>query len=215
MLPLLREAQFRARCICIDPELNHAKGRKMCRLAQLCTSTTFFCIAFAACGQEIYRCTENGKTTFSDKPCASKDRKSTEPATADERVSSNAAVSSANLTPYGEWRGQTQFQASAKGQRITEAHSVVPMTIAIDRQGKVTGASPENGCRLLGIAAPGTISTILHMDVSLSGCEYAAYNRRFAGMLALYLRDKHVQLSLTSVAPLASQYFDIRATMRR
>lgn len=118
-------------------------------------------------------------------------------------------------SPYGDWRGQTQFQMTAKGQRVAEAHSVVPMTITIDPQGKVVGASPDNGCRLLGIAAPGLSSNILHLDVSFSACRYAAFNRRFSGTLALYMRDKNVQLGLNSFAISPAEQFDVRATMRR
>lgn len=170
-----------------------------------------------AAGQSIYRCMQNGRTTFSDKPCTEGGKVQQPPNTTapDSQTTPSTVEGAENASPYGEWRGQTQFQATVKGQRVTDAHSVVPMTIAIDRQGKVTGASPENGCRLLGIAAPGPVPTVLHMDVSLRGCQYAPYNRRFAGTLALYLRDKHIQLSLTSIAPLASHILDIRATMRR
>ena len=119
------------------------------------TFVAFFSISTVCNGQGIYRCTADGKTIFSDKPCS--------PGGVDEQSSPRVQVTPTNNTaiatmdyssPYGEWRGQTQFQISSKGQHVAEAHSVVPMTIAIDSQGKVTGASPENGCRLLGIASP-------------------------------------------------------------
>ena len=58
-------------------------------------------------------------------------------------------------TPYGQWRGQAQFQATVQRQIVQEAHVVVPMTIMIDQDGKLTGEAPGNGCRLLGVASPG------------------------------------------------------------
>jgi hypothetical protein len=180
------------------------------------TSVALFSISTYSSGQGIYRCTVNGKTIFSDKACPPDGvNAQASPHVQVTPTDKAATVTTDYSTPYGEWRGQTQFQISSKGQHVVEAHSVVPMTIAIDSHGKVTGASPENGCRLLGVAAPGLPQTILHMDVSLSGCNYVRYNRRFSGTLALYGSNKHVQLRLSSMVPLQSQHFDIKATMRR
>ena len=68
---------------------------------------------------------------------------------------------------------------------------------------------------MLGIAAPGPTPTVLYLDVSFSGCQYAVFNRRFSGTLAIYKKDKHVQLSLQSFTALVPAQFDVKATMRR
>ena len=165
-------------------------------------------------GQEIYRCTVDGKTTLSDRPCASGARAKELNHT--QSKESTTSISTADYgTLYGEWRGQTQFQATAKGQRIGEAHNVASMVLKVDKDGKVTGGSAESGCRALGISAPSVAPTVLSLDISFSGCRYVGYNRRFSGTLALYPKNRHAQLRLMSIAPLQGQQFDVKATMRR
>lgn len=163
-----------------------------------------------------YRCVDNGKIVYTDRPCAnelSTSRGEPPPAKV-VGDPSNAAYS----TPTGAWRGQAQFQSNVGGAVATEAHAVVPMTIEIDPQGKVIGASPENGCRLLGVASPGILPTMANLDITFSGCRYAGFNRRMSGSLSVYQAQKHAQFQLNSfmVAPgrVAATY-DIRATMRR
>lgn len=170
--------------------------------------------ATSACAQ--YRCVEHGKVVYTDRPCAnepSTQNTGTPPAKV-VGVPNNAAYS----TPTGAWRGQAQFQANVGGAVANEAHAVVPMTIEIDPQGKVTGASPENGCRLLGVASPGIQPTMANLDVTLSGCRYAGFNRRLSGSLSVYQAQQHAQFQLIGMlaAPgrVAATY-DIRATMRR
>src|SRR4051794_15338760 len=57
--------------------------------------------------------------------------------------------------PYGQWRGQAQYQAIVRRVSDPAAHAAVDLVIDIDARGKVTGASTENGCHMLGIAQPG------------------------------------------------------------
>lgn len=180
-------------------------------------SCILLCLGGSGSAQGINRCVQNGKTIFTDKPCSDPMQipEGSAPPPGVVPAPSTQSDFSSYKTPYGEWRGQTQFQMTSKGKRVADAHSVVPMTIAIDQQGKVVGASPQNGCRILGVASPGPMATILTLDVSFSGCEYALYNRRFSGTLALYVRDKSTQLSLQSFAPMLTEQFDIKATMRR
>jgi hypothetical protein len=125
-------------------------------------------------------------------------------------------------TPYGIWRGQAQYQGTTvKGQAMREAHVVVPLVIEVEKQGRVRGASPENGCKLLGVAAPYVAPNMLTLDVTLSECRYPALNRRYSGTLALYKSSNSVQFSLRSLNPMAAVLivgpanFDIKATMKR
>lgn len=171
------------------------------------------CLQSSAWGQ--YRCTENGKTLFTDKPCNSEP--TVPPVESGPKVigdSGNSAYSS----PYGDWRGQVQYQASYQTKPIADAHAVVQTTISISPQGKVTGSSPENGCRMKGVASPGMSKNLLNMDITLSGCSYDRLNRRLFGTLALYPAEQHAQFWIYAhpVDLLNPGWgFDIKGTMRR
>lgn len=182
----------------------------------------------AKADQQVYRCTVNGKTIYTDKPCDAPMLPGVEGPS--DSTSGNATgqagkpAKSIELdysTPYGIWRGQAQYQASSKGQPLREAHAVIPLVIQIEKQGRVRGASPENGCKLLGVAAPYHAPNILTLDVTLSECGYPALNRRYSGTLALYQSSNTVQLSLQSfniglaAVTRGAAHFDIKATMRR
>lgn len=163
-----------------------------------------------------YRCVENGKTLFTDKPCAG-DTTSPPPRGNGPKVIGDSA-NSAYSTGYGDWRGQVQYQASFNGQPISEAHAIVQTTVSIDPQGKITGTSPENGCKMKGIASPGIGNTILNLDITLTGCAYQKLNRRLSGTLALYPAEKRAQFWIYAhpvdfLNP--GQSYDIKGTMRR
>ena len=163
-----------------------------------------------------YRCVENGKTLFTDKPCSGEVIAASTTGKGPKIIgdSANAAYS----TAYGEWRGQIQYQASLNGQPIPEAHSIAQTTLLIEQQGKVTGMSPENSCKIKGIASPGMAKTMLHLDLTLSGCTYPKLNRRLFGTLSLYPNEKLAQLWVYAhpvdlLNP--GQSYDIKGTMRR
>lgn len=163
-----------------------------------------------------YRCVENGKTTFTDKPCAS-DATPAIPKGNTPKVIGDSG-NSAYTTCFGDWRGQVQYQASFKGQPISEAHAVVQTTISIDAQGKITGSSPENGCKMKGLAMPGMTPMVLSLDVTLSGCSYPKLNRRLFGTLALNAAEKQVQFWIYAhpVDLLNPGWsYDVKGTMRR
>lgn len=163
-----------------------------------------------------YRCVENGKTLFTDKPCVS-EATSTVPRGNSPKVIGDSA-NSAYSSGHGDWRGQVQYLASFKGQPIPEAHTIVQTTISIDPQGKITGASPENSCKIKGIALPGLSPTILNLDITLTGCNYSRLNRRLTGTLALYPAAKHAQFWIYAY-PVdllnPGHSYDIKGTMRR
>ena len=120
-------------------------------------------------------------------------------------------------SPYGEWRGQAQYQVFIKSVSDPTAHTVTNLTIAIDPGGKVLGASAENGCRMLGIAAPGIASTIVKLDVTLRDCRYAGLNRTYKGHLAVYAKERYAALSLQAleIGRGTGGTFNITSTMRR
>jgi len=181
----------------------------------------------ARADQQFYRCVVNGKTIYTDKPCDAPKLPGVEGPSAS--TSSNATGQAGKpensieldySTPYGIWRGQAQYQATSKGQPLREAHAVIPLVIQVEKQGRVRGASPENGCKLLGVAAPYYSPNVLTLDVTLSECRYPALNRRYSGTLALYPSSNSVQFSLQSINVASAfignvGHFDIKATMRR
>lgn len=168
-------------------------------------------------GHAQYRCNENGKTVYTDRPCASAELPAqANPGQTQKKVIGDAG-NSAYSTTSGAWRGQVQYQATWRTTVDSDAHAIIPMTIEIDPQGKVSGASPENGCTLKGISAPGGMPTITNLDVTFSGCNYAAFNRRMSGYLALYQAQKHAQLSLSGYEMMKrpAGTFEIKGTLRR
>ncbi|MGA7950999.1 MAG: DUF4124 domain-containing protein [Thiobacillaceae bacterium] len=214
---------------------NHYKSSRP--LGQSHDKTLLFVLSFALIGsatptsaqadQQFYRCVKNGKTTYTDKPCDAPTLPGMEaPGASRSRRSGGQTGKPANsieldyTTPYGIWRGQAQYQATVKGQTVSEAHVVVPLVIQVEKEGRVRGASPENGCRMLGVAAPYVTPNLLTLDVTLSDCRYPALNRRYSGTLALYRSSNSVQFYLHSfniglAAVGDTAHFDIKATMRR
>jgi hypothetical protein len=79
------------------------------------------------------------------------------------------------------------------------ADAVVDLVIDIDPRGKVTGASTENGCHMLGIALPGLAPHILNLNVTLHSCGYVGFNRIYRGYISVYTAKKYATLSLQAV----------------
>ncbi len=168
------------------------------------------------CAWAQYRCVENGKAVFTDKPCSTQSALAAPTGNSPKVIGDSA--NSAYATRYGDWRGQVQYQASLNGQPITEAHAVAQTMISIDPQGKITGSSPENGCKMKGISSPGMAPTILNLDITLSGCNFQKMNRRLFGTLALYPAEKHAQFWIYAnpVDLLSPGWsYDVKGTMRR
>lgn len=120
-------------------------------------------------------------------------------------------------TPYGEWRVQAQYQAFINITSDPAAHIVTNLTVNIDPQGKVVGSSTENGCRMLGIAAPGITPAIVNLDVTLTGCHYAGLNRTYKGLLSVFGKEQYATFSLQALQIAAGKAgtFNITSTMRR
>lgn len=182
---------------------------------------TAFIVSHPVDAGELYRCSANGKTIFSDQPCGGTPPNAppTSPSPSGQAVppSSYTPNSLDYSTPYGEWRTQAQYQASDKGKPVPGSHSVVGLVIRIEPAGKLIGSSPENGCKLLGVASPYITATMLSIDVTLSGCHFNAYNRRFTGSLTLNTTMKSAALSLNAADIRLGTYtgYDIKATTRR
>jgi len=120
-------------------------------------------------------------------------------------------------TPYGEWRGQTEYKAFIKTTSDPAAHMVTNLTILIDPSGKVTGTSTENNCKLLGLASPGSAPFIVMLNVTVTGCTYPGLNRTYQGLLSVFTKDKYAKFSLQAIdiSSGKSGTFNITSTMRR
>src|SRR5258708_4283396 len=95
--------------------------------------------ASASARTPIYRCTENGQTVLTDKPC---ENATTVPASGVAAPSPSGPASgpiSGAQSIVGDWRGQTQFQGAQNAQVIEEAHSVVGLVLTFSADGKVSG----------------------------------------------------------------------------
>jgi hypothetical protein len=125
----------------------------------------------------------------------------------------NAMAEGSRPDLRGSWRGYAQFRASEHDQAPLP-HSPVLLTLEIGADGKVTGASPVNGCTVAGKAAPGTSSSALSLDVTFGSCQYGGFNRRFSGSLGIY-SEGHAQLNLRSSSVAPSAHYDVRARLRR
>jgi hypothetical protein len=97
---------------------------------------------------------------------------------------------------------------------------VAVLTIKIESGGRLTGASNETACRALGIAAPSVtpMPMLLSLDVTMSNCLDAGFNRHYNGPLGIYPADKSAQLLLVSTPILALNrppVHDLLVTIRR
>lgn len=132
-------------------------------------------------------------------------------------LTSTNALGQGYAFPYGEWRGQAQYQVFIKSVSDPAAHIVTNLTIAIDPRGKLVGASTENGCRMLGLAAPWITPLIVRLDVTLRDCQYPGLNRTYTGQLSVFAKEGYAALSLQALAigSGTSGTFNITSTMRR
>jgi hypothetical protein len=171
----------------------------------------------ASARSPIYRCTGNGQTVLTDKPC---EGATTVPASGVAAPSPSGPVSgqiSGAQSIAGDWHGQTQFQGAQNGQVTEEAHSVVPLVLTFSADGKVSEVSPDNGCALLGLWAPASTPRLVALDITLTGCRYSGLNRRYAGSLIATFAENSAQLSLSAYAlPIPGQptrRYDVGATV--
>jgi hypothetical protein len=169
----------------------------------------------SAAATTVYRCTKDGQVVLTDKPCDAP----TVSGTAKAPNSAAPKEISAMPTVVGEWKGQTQYQGAENGQLIQDAHSVVLLTLMFTDDGKVSGSSPENGCKVLGVWSPGATSRLFPLDVTLSDCRYAGFNRRYTGQLTATFEKLSGQLFLQAYTlPLPGvpvRRYDVGATLRK
>jgi hypothetical protein len=168
----------------------------------------------ASAAKTIYKCIKDGQVTLTDKPCDD----SAESEKLNSAVPSQTTIPSAsNPSPVGDWRGQIQYQGRESGNTLEDAHTVVPPSLTLTADGKVSGISAENGCKWLGVWSQG--GRIISIDMSLTGCRYAGLNLRFTGTFLLGVPDSSGDMMLQAFTiPLPGQGargYDIKGTLRR
>jgi hypothetical protein len=166
----------------------------------------------------IYRCKQDGQTVLTDKPC---EGTTTTPASGATAIPPSGVVgnSSGSQSVVGDWRGQTQYQGTQNGHHMDEAHTVVPLLLTFSSDGKVSGTSPDNGCKLLGLWSPGLTSRLFPLDITLNGCSYTGFNRRYSGMMLIEANGASAQFGLQAYTPpipgTAFRSYDVKATLWR
>jgi hypothetical protein len=131
----------------------------------------------ATAATTVYRCTKNGQIILTDRP-GDGPADSANPANSTSSQSTTTIASSSTPSPTGTWRGQAQYQGKENGQVMEQAHTVVPLVLEFTADGKVSGSSAENGCKVLGVWSQGNPLQIFWVDVTLSACRFAGLDRR-------------------------------------
>jgi hypothetical protein len=167
----------------------------------------------------VYRCTKDGQTVLTDKPCDVPPVSSVAGETAEPATSGKVLPSSSRLSPVGHWAGQSQYHATENGRTLQDAHSVVLLSLDFTTDGKVAGASAENRCRVLGVWTQDSNERIVWLDVTLNECTYSSMNRRYSGNFTLARPDSSAQLYLVAnELPHSGQggrMYDVKGTLRR
>jgi hypothetical protein len=190
------------------------------RISQVVVLVFLFALAglgsSAHAAKTIYRCTKDGQIILTDKPCEGSPSPENSNATSSQS-SSTTIASSLNPSPVDNWHGQMQYQGRESGRTLEDAHSVVPSALTFTADGKVSGASGENGCKWLGVWSQG--GRIISIDMSLTGCNYTGLNRRYTGTFLLGVPDSSGEMQLQAFAiPFPGQGargYDIKGTLRR
>jgi hypothetical protein len=160
----------------------------------------------------VYRCSKNGQTILTDRPCDGP-ADSANPANTPSSQSATTIASSSTPSPIGTWHGQAQYQGRENGQVMQQAHTVVPLVLEFTADGKVSGSSDDNGCKVLGVWSQSNPPQVVWVDITLSACHFAGLDRRYAGSFILARPDSSGQLSV-----LATEFvraYDVKGTLRR
>jgi hypothetical protein len=132
-------------------------------------------------------------------------------------LSTGAAGAGPFDAAVGDWRGQAEYLAKVNAVADDSAHAVVELSVRIEAGGKISGASAENGCRLLGVITSFSSPQVYRSQVTLSQCRAASLNGRYMGPVSVKPQVGTLTLSLQMVEPGArpSRWGTVTATMVR
>ena len=119
----------------------------------------------------------------------------------------------------GTWWGQAEYLAKVNAIPDEAAQAVVDLTVTVEAGGKITGASPANGCLLSGVLTPGSTPQNYRSQVTVSGCRAGNLNGRYMGPVSVKPQAGTLALSLTMSQPggpgRESRWATITVTMLR
>lgn len=101
----------------------------------------------------------------------------------------------------GTWWGQAEYVSKVNAVLDEAAQAVGDLTIRVEPGGKVSGASPANGCQLSGVLTPFTLPQVHRSQITVSGCRAASLNGRYLGTVAVTPKSGTLALSLTMSQP--------------
>jgi len=101
----------------------------------------------------------------------------------------------------GTWWGQAEYAVKVNSVADESAAAVVDLTVTVEAGGKISGASPANGCQLSGVLTPFTTPTVYRTQVTVSGCRATTLNGRYMGTVSVKPQTGTLALSLTMSKP--------------
>lgn len=129
---------------------------------------------------------------------------------------STASAMSAAFDGFGDWRAAAQCIVARHGEPSPAVQEIVPLVLRVEPDGRVSGVSTENGCKLSGMGTP-MGANVLKLDMTLRECRSTALNRRLSGTLAHYPTEKRATMALQSIDGFARPVttYDLKATALR
>ena len=128
-------------------------------------------------------------------------------------------LSSLSMTVYGHsirfagiWEGDAQYQLVQDNGDVTDTHAVPLFVFHVGPHGEIAGDSEQNGCRFSGAATPDGTQPSMTIQITLSGCNIAAYNGRYDGQFVYDMDVKNANVILRMAAG-STETGEIRATV--
>jgi hypothetical protein len=116
-------------------------------------------------------------------------------------LSTSAAGAGRFDNAVGTWWGQAEYLAKVNAVPDEAAQAVVDLTVTVEAGGKISGASPANGCRLSGVLTPFSSPQVHRSQVTVSGCRAQSLNGRYLGPVTVKPQAGTLALSLTMSQP--------------
>jgi len=115
------------------------------------------------------------------------------------------STSAAGAGPFdnaiGTWWGQAEYVAKVNAVPVEAAQAVVDLTVTVEAGGKISGASPANGCQLSGVLTPFSSPQVHRSQITVSNCRFASLNGRYLGPVTVKPQAGTLALSLTMSQP--------------
>ena len=104
-------------------------------------------------------------------------------------------------TAVGTWWGQAEYLAKVNAVADESAAAVVDLTVRVEAGGKISGASPANGCQLSGVLTPFSSPQVYRSQITVTGCRAKTLNGRYMGPVTVKPQAGTLALALTMSQP--------------